>query len=278
MNAVLKEQLIERMLEVGAYDVKIADPRQGFENLNEPERHPLSIMPHCKSVISFVIPRSGIIDLWYIGYRRSKPQEPDYWTERQMSQADAQFFIVHRLLLLITSFIMLKAIAFLDRHGYRAIEKHEKEDLPLTPDKLIAYEAGLGVYGKSGLILHPELGNRIALGSILTDAELPPDEKLVDFHPCSECDLCIQTCPAGAFGSTGQYHLNWSEEKCFSTRNALKMRGTYCNACWDICPYGKYDDDELFFMNLQMNKHVRELQRWAGNTLQKRAELASIQK
>jgi ferredoxin len=68
------------------------------------------------------------------------------------------------------------------------------------------------------------------------------------------------------------------EDKCYSTSSALKMRGIYCNACWDVCPYGKYDYDELFFMNLQLNKHVRELQRWAENTLQKRAELASKRK
>jgi hypothetical protein len=30
----------------------------------------------------------------------------------------------------------------------------------MLPEKLCAYEAGLGVYGRSGLILHPELGNR----------------------------------------------------------------------------------------------------------------------
>lgn len=53
MDVELKRQLIDRMMEVGAYDVKIADPRQGFEYVTELERHPLSLMPECQSVIAF---------------------------------------------------------------------------------------------------------------------------------------------------------------------------------------------------------------------------------
>jgi ferredoxin len=267
MDVELKRQLIDRMMEVGAYDVKIADPRQGFEYVTELERHPLSLMPECQSVITFVIPRSRLLDLWYIGHRRSNPQEPDYWTERQVSEEEAPFFVVYRLFTLITSFVMLKAIAFLHRRGYHAIEKHEKEDWPLPLAKLCAYEAGLGVYGKSGLILHPELGNRIGIGVVLTDAELPPDRKLDDFHPCTGCNLCVESCPAGAFGPTGEYHHNWSEERCLSTRDALKQKGAYCNICWEVCPYGTYMDNDLFFMNIQKKKYVRELQEWAENRL-----------
>ena len=264
----LKEQLILRMLEVGAYDVKIADPRRGFEYVTEPERHPLSLMPDCRSVITFAIPRSGLLDLWYIGHKRSTPQKPDYWTERQVSEDDAPYYIVYRLFTLITSFVMLKAIAFLHRKGYQAIEKHEKEDEPLPLAKLCAYEAGLGVYGKSGLILHPELGNRIGLGVLLTDAELPADDKLVDFRPCIGCNLCVESCPAGAFSPSGEYHHQWSEERCKSTRTALKDKGAYCNLCWEICPYGTIPDDDLFFMNIQMKKYVRELHQWTENKLQ----------
>jgi hypothetical protein len=110
MDIELKTQLVERMMEVGAYDAKIADPRQGFEYVTDQERHPLSLMPECQSVIAFAIPRSGLLDLWYIGHRRSRPQEPDYWTELQVSEEDAPSFIVYRLFTLITSFVMLKAI------------------------------------------------------------------------------------------------------------------------------------------------------------------------
>ena len=275
MGDNLKEGLVNRMLEVGAYDVKIADPSKGFDYVTELERHPLSLMPECKSVISFIIPRSGLLDLWYLGHRRPKPQLPDYWTRRQIDKDNAPIYIVYRVFTLITSFIMLKAINFLNQQGFNAIEKHEKEDSPLPLEKLYAYEAGIGVYGKSGLILHPELGNRIGIGSILTDAVLTPDGRLMDFDPCSDCDLCIRTCPAQAFGLNGDYHNNWSEELCTTTRYKLKIMGTYCNTCWDVCTYGKYDDSELFFMNLEMNKHVRELQHWTKKTLKYRVNLAN---
>jgi hypothetical protein len=44
----LKAELIAEMKRVGAYDVGIADPHQGF--VHAPEgRHPLTLVPECRS-------------------------------------------------------------------------------------------------------------------------------------------------------------------------------------------------------------------------------------
>jgi len=52
-----KTGLIAEMRRNGAYDVRIADPRKGFEHAL-PGRHPLELMANCKSVIVFALPRN----------------------------------------------------------------------------------------------------------------------------------------------------------------------------------------------------------------------------
>ena len=80
--------------------------------------------------------------------------------------------------------------------------------------KLSAFEAGIGVYGRSGLIIHPVLGNRIRFGGILTDAVLEPGRRLEGFDPCEDCGRCIEMCPAKAFDLTKRYPYSFSQEKC----------------------------------------------------------------
>nr|NIM04361.1 hypothetical protein [Armatimonadota bacterium]NIM22836.1 hypothetical protein [Armatimonadota bacterium]NIM66703.1 hypothetical protein [Armatimonadota bacterium]NIM75260.1 hypothetical protein [Armatimonadota bacterium]NIN04901.1 hypothetical protein [Armatimonadota bacterium] len=50
--------------------------------------------------------------------------------------------------------------------------------------------AGLGVFGKSQLLIHPEWGPWVHLRTVVTDAALPPDAP-IDFSPCDGCTCCI---------------------------------------------------------------------------------------
>jgi epoxyqueuosine reductase QueG len=133
----------------------------------------------------------------------------------------------------------------------------------MLPEKLCAYEAGLGVYGRSGLILHPELGNRTVIGAFLTDAQLEPDAKLKGYAPCTGCDACVRACPAGAYGDEGSYHGVWSREKCESTRQALTAQGySICTLCSTICPLGDYSHDELFIIDVRRSEPLEGVARW----------------
>ena len=203
MQPELKDGLIAEMKRVGAYDVRIADPHQGFEHAPK-RRHPLEFMPDCKSVVTFVVPRADIPDCFYVGIRRSVPQAPDFST-RGLRTENNELYLGHRLALLFTAYVILKAASYLSERGLRIVEQCDKErpGQPMLPEKLCAYEAGLGVYGRSGLILHPELGNRIAIGAFLTDARLEPDGKLEGCDPCRGCNACVRACPANAYGDDG---------------------------------------------------------------------------
>ncbi|UCD58902.1 MAG: hypothetical protein JSV16_07290 [Candidatus Hydrogenedentota bacterium] len=111
--------------------------------------------------------------------------------------------------------------------------------------KLSAFEAGIGVYGRSGLIIHPVLGSRMRLGAIKTDAVLEPDGCLEGFEPCENCDLCIKMCPAKAFDLTRRYPHSWSREKCTSKRADIAEEGLYCHNCFAVCPADEFKDEEL---------------------------------
>ena len=268
MAGELKSALIAEMKRVGAHDVKVADPRRGFEHASK-ERHPLTAMPDCKSVIAFIVPRADIPDCMFIGVRRSVPQSPDTWT-RYLDIKDTSNYIGYRVAFLFTAYVILKAMSFLSESGYKAVERCDKlpDGRTQIAEKLCAYEAGLGVYGKSGLILHPELGNRIVIGVLLTDAVLEPDEKLDDFNPCANCEACIKACPAGAYGEDGFYHGVWSREKCESKRKALEEMGySICNLCWDVCPVGKSNHHDLFVMGVRQRKPLTKLADWVDRAV-----------
>ncbi|MDD2708960.1 MAG: hypothetical protein PHV34_13320 [Verrucomicrobiae bacterium] len=54
--------------------------------------------------------------------------------------------------------------------------------------------AGLGEIGYSGLLITPEYGPRVRLGTVITDAPLTPDP-LYDGPPlCDRCKMCVKAC------------------------------------------------------------------------------------
>ena len=110
--------------------------------------------------------------------------------------------------------------------------------------------SGLGVIGRSNLLLHPQWGPRIRLRSILIDADLPPTPSLDDFDPCKECEgYCQTACPVAAFPE-GSY----SRGDCYGQMDAdvagkvaegeIDASGKpawvikYCRQCELACPVG----------------------------------------
>jgi len=70
-----------------------------------------------------------------------------------------------------------------------------------------AVESGLGVFGKSRLLLTPRFGPRQRIAAIVTDAVLEPDKKLNESEAhriCPPgCTACIKACPGNAISNDG---------------------------------------------------------------------------
>lgn len=124
-------------------------------------------------------------------------------------------------------------------HGWRA--RVLVDDNALV-DRAAAYRAGLGWFGKNCNILLPGRGSWFVLGSVLTDAYLPPGEAVPD--GCGKCRRCQAACPTGALVGPGVLDarrcLAWLLQAPgpfpFEHRQALGGRIYGCDDCQSSCP------------------------------------------
>jgi epoxyqueuosine reductase QueG len=109
----------------------------------------------------------------------------------------------------------------------------KKEGKGLLSMKHAAINAGLGNMGKNTLFLNSKFGNRLVIGTVLTNLELVSDEysKSICLEPCN---LCIMNCPVSAI------HNNHVDQKlCREHTYSSNDRGfstVECNTCRTICP------------------------------------------
>ncbi|HPZ10292.1 MAG TPA: tRNA epoxyqueuosine(34) reductase QueG [Candidatus Eremiobacteraeota bacterium] len=114
-------------------------------------------------------------------------------------------------------------------------------------EKPLAVRAGIGFYGKNGIIYTHNYGSKVVLGGIITDIELPPD-KSEKTDKCNTCNLCMRHCPTGAI--IKPYIIN--RKKCIqylsqtihevipeNYRKLWENRLYGCSTCQDICPQNK---------------------------------------
>lgn len=124
--------------------------------------------------------------------------------------------------------------------GYRAAVLRNQRYGVDDPRHSISYKkagvlAGLGAFGKSRLLIHPEWGPWIWLRAVVTDVRLPPDAP-IDFSPCDGCSLCIAACPSGALTEGG-----FNRAACDGFSSAADLSS--CGA-GHISPLGRFDCGE----------------------------------
>ena len=118
--------------------------------------------------------------------------------------------------------------------------------------RLAMHKAGLGIYGRFGVCIHPEYGCYFRVGVLLTDAELAPTKRddLANFNPCEGCSLCADVCPVHAIDATKSPAEGYNRELCMRFILTIKKRHKseldidpygvkVCNRCFGICPYAK---------------------------------------
>ncbi|MFW6335174.1 MAG: 4Fe-4S double cluster binding domain-containing protein [Desulfosalsimonas sp.] len=90
--------------------------------------------------------------------------------------------------------------------SYAPMVFHGAEPWGILSLKHAAVNAGLGAFGKSGQVYHPEYGSLLRLGAVVTSASIQGDP-VIEKHPCPEgCRACIKNCPAGAFDESGAFN------------------------------------------------------------------------
>lgn len=133
------------------------------------------------------------------------------------------------------------AAALLEQEGYRATVLVDDSRLV---DRAAAARAGVGWLGKSAMALVPGAGPWALLGSVATDAPLPPSTPMQ--RTCGRCTACIPACPTGAIAESGVVDAR----RCISAllqapgwiprplRAAVGDRFYGCDDCLEACPPG----------------------------------------
>jgi epoxyqueuosine reductase QueG len=89
--------------------------------------------------------------------------------------------------------------------SYAPMVFHGREPWGVLSLKHAAVNAGLGKFGKNGLVHHPTYGTLLRLAAVVTDAEIQPDAVMTG-SPCpKKCNACLKACPAQAFEESGAF-------------------------------------------------------------------------
>jgi len=143
--------------------------------------------------------------------------------------------------------VLLALAQYIRSRGYKAVACQNDTNLAIP----YALKAGLGEYGRNGIVITKEFGPRVRFGRLLTDMPLRHDipRKFGVSETCKVCRRCANNCPAQAIdhGEPSDYTfgrsnikgvVKWTTdaEKCFKFWTA---KGTDCANCIRTCVYNK---------------------------------------
>ncbi len=192
MNEELKKSIVEQ-LGARINDVGFA-PVNRFEDAPQ-KHHPARVCKDAKTVIVFgkTVPR-GIL------------RSPDY----NLYALHRSYHTVYKHL----DEVSLELCNFIEAQGgylavpipsYAPMVFHGMQPWGVLSLKHAAAYAGLGAFGRSGQMYHPQYGSLLRLGAVVTNAELPGDP-MVEEDPCPpKCNACHKVCPSGAFAGEARF-------------------------------------------------------------------------
>ena len=130
--------------------------------------------------------------------------------------------------------------------GVRAVPLDYRPTERGTFLKDAAVLAGIGIIGKSNLLITPEYGPRIRLKALALETELPPTAGRAHFDPCSSCAApCWEAWPQAAFAS-GRYdrlrcriQMTIDEATPLAPADPDAYNISYCRRCEMACPIGE---------------------------------------
>ncbi len=114
-------------------------------------------------------------------------------------------------------------------------------------EKAWAREAGIGWPGRHTILINKDIGSFFFLGIIIINIELFYDKPFTVDH-CTDCRLCIDSCPTGAIGEERTIdarkcisYLTVEQKEPVPESVVGKIEGRVfgCDRCQDVCPWNK---------------------------------------
>ena len=183
---------------------------------------PTATLPSAKSVI-----------VGALSYSTQMPEQPEKLSARVARYVWSDYYAQLRE--------SLRQIAKqLESDGFRAVVLADDNSIV---DREVAYQAGLGWFGKNSNLLIAGAGSYFVLGCVVTNSPLVFEEKPVD-DGCGSCRRCLDNCPTQAIIAPGVIDANkclaWLLQKpgVFDRdfRVALGDRLYGCDDCQEVCP------------------------------------------
>ena len=138
-----------------------------------------------------------------------------------------------------------KIIDFIDRETDFKYKSKNKSCYVSLTEKPIAQRAGIGWYGKNGIIVSERFGSWIVLGEIITELELDTDEPLQ--RDCGDCTICTDSCPTKAIVSP--YVIDRTKCLQFISERPMNVPLAFrekwedrlygCTTCQEVCPQNR---------------------------------------
>jgi epoxyqueuosine reductase len=192
MDTKLKESILDMMSRKAAVI--------GFASIDRfdsaPEKHhPSKVCKDAKTVIVFGNP-----------VPRGMLSSPEYNLHLLHSTYHTVYSQLNEIVLQLCNFIEAgsKSVA-VPVPSYAPLVFHGLEPWGIISLKHAAVRAGLGAFGRNGLVYNPKWGSLLRLAGVITSAELPPDP-FDEASPCpKKCNACQQKCPPHAFNEEGLF-------------------------------------------------------------------------
>lgn len=219
----------------GLYEFLAERSAQGYHTSFEEKElrkrvDPKAIWPACETVVVLAYP------LVY----SAPPQKGEGVLARSAVGEDYHSQVKRALHQLVNS---------LGEAGWRGETPQIQVDTGPLNERALATRAGLGWLGKNQQLIIPGKGSFVALGLMLLDKALPPDEPLAG--QCGNCTRCIRACPAQILGTRHfqaneclSYLTQSKEPLTERQRTALGKRIFGCDTCQEVCPHNGLRCDE----------------------------------
>lgn len=177
----------------------------------------------------------------------------DYIIDQIEDKPTFTYFHHYRTMNTLIDQITLRTTLLIQEWGYKALAVPASQTVKdlcqpyssIFPHKTAAVLAGLGWIGKNGLFISNHHGPRVRLGTVLTNMELPFENKIIE-NKCGQCKKCVESCPALALtGKKWEAGCSRSDivdaKACSEYMNAKFKhigRGSVCGICIKVCPWG----------------------------------------
>ena len=186
--------------------------------------HPRDIYPDCRAAIVF-------LKRMPLGPRHVSPRIVYcHATELNIAQIDQ---IAYEASLALERELSVTAVPLPCDSPYEHWEEENKRGCGILSMRHAAMLAGLGHLGKNTLLVHPQFGNMVNIGVILTDAALESDP-LAETSCVNGCSVCLNACPQHALDGVP---VNQKLCRLYTyTENARGFSVCNCNRCRVLCP------------------------------------------